>query len=127
MFPILRGGRGICPFFEGSPFCHHEGRRKRWEFLNRCTFRFRSTPSSFFPTQKIGFGAAGPFFSSFELSNKKYIMFPVFFWGNAQNPKKKNNLRGAKGWWGPGPMGPTTTHRGDDKTRGELQTIWGAL
>ena len=48
-------------FFEGSPFCHHEGRHKRWEFLNRCTFRFRSTPSFFCPTQKIGFGAGGRF------------------------------------------------------------------
>ena len=57
---------------EGSPFCHQKGRRESREFLNRCTFRFRSTPSSFVPTKKIGFGAAGHFWTFFR-------PFSIFF------------------------------------------------
>ena len=86
----------ICPnmpqyvFFEGSPFCHHEGPCKRWEFLNRCTFRFRSTPSFFFPTKQIGVGTDGPFCSSFELSNKKHIFCQNRrFWDHQKCKKKR--------------------------------------
>ena len=68
-------------FFQGSPFCHHEGRHKRWEFLNRCNFRFRSTPSSFFPTQQIGFGAVGHCWTFFDVL---CMCFLFFFWGTSQ-------------------------------------------
>ena len=81
-------GRAL--LFQGSPFCHHEGRHKRWEFLNRCTFRFRSTPSSLFPTQKIGFGAAGRFWTFFGLFRPFFRLFRVFFvGGTCANPGKK--------------------------------------
>ena len=67
-------------FFEGLPFCHQKGRRESWEFLNRCTFRFRSTPSSFFPTQKSVLGPVDlfvPFLSFHDM----FFIFPVFVWG----------------------------------------------
>ena len=91
--PKLYGpsGGGDTLFFEGSPFCHHEGRRKRWEFLNRCTFRFRSTPSSFFPTQQIGFGAAGRVCSIVEFSRHVFHCCPVFFLGERRKSRGKKS------------------------------------
>ena len=65
--PKIPSGTQNTLFFEGSPFCRHEGRHKRWVFLNWCTFRFRSTPSFFFPTQQIGFGAGGRFWTFFDI------------------------------------------------------------
>ena len=104
----------------GSPFCHHEGRHKRWEFLNWCTFRFRSTPSSFFPTHKIGFGAGGHFCICFT----HFLDFQRFcVWGNCTNPGNKKMI--SVGCWVGGalalraqrqPYGPNDNPIGPDIT-----------
>ena len=99
---------------EGSPLCHHEGRHKRWEFLNWCTFRFRSTPSSFFPTQQIGFGA-DDLFNSF-LNFLTNIFFFVFFWGTPNIIKKKKQSAGCQGLVGPWPYGPNDNPKGPTTT-----------
>ena len=91
------------PFFEGSPFCHHEGRRKRWGFLNWCTFRFRSTPSSFFPTQQIGFGAGGRFRTFFD---NFHVFYRFCFGGDVTNPGKTKVLSIGRWVVGPWPYGP---------------------
>ena len=73
-----------------EPFCHHEGPCKRWEFLNRCNFRFRSTPSSLFPTHKIGFGAAGCFSTFVGIFRHVFFVFRVFCPGGRHKSWKNN-------------------------------------
>ena len=54
-------------------------------FLIGAFFFFRSTPSSSFPTQKIGFGAAGPFSLHLNFLTKNIFVFQIYFFG--ERPK----------------------------------------
>ena len=119
---IILGGSAPQPiFFEGSPFCHQKGRRKRWEFLNRCTFRFRSTPSSFFSTQQIGFGAAGHFCSIFEFLRHFVPFVSRFCFFGTPKILGKKTISIGQGLVGPWPYGP------NDNPKGPTTTLYRAL
>ena len=68
------------PFPLSIFFCHHEGPYKRWEFLNPCIFRLRSTPSSSCLVKQIGFRGLWTFlifFLKFLLTSKTSVLTKI--------------------------------------------------